>query len=655
MLNDPYNRNKLPEYPFMNDRAFASPIEDQITSVIVAGRVVSTGLIDTDNLILGTSEPKVTGLDHFEVLATLGRGGCGIVYKVFDRKLRREAAIKTMSAEMAATSPARRRFVREARAAAAVRHENVVQIYAVEESDTPYLVMEYIPGKSLHEHLAEHGPLAVAEVLRIGAQVARGLGAAHDQGLVHRDVKPANILVEWADGQPRVKLTDFGIARAADDASLTHSGTVVGTPMYMSPEQARGEAVDHRSDLFSLGSVLYEMTAGRPPFRAANSLAVLQRVAGEEPRPVREIIPETPEWLCDVITRLQASRPEDRFQTARAVADLLDNYLTELTQAGVVRLPPKPTRRLHARWLIATAVLAVCVGIGVGAYLLPTASPNSDSRATGDALGTTGVLETERNAAPVVKESIEAKVRFELPQTGDAITSELRRQNPAFKGEVVVKVEDGRCIELRITNTNGPLNISPLRRLHHLQLFKAESARIADLSPLKGLPLRSLWISGSVLHDLRPLSGMPLETLWMWDFQGEDLSPLAGMPLKYLNCGGGFKDLDLEPLRGLPLTSLNLNCTHVDDLTPLVGMPLEELMLNPTKVSDLSPLVAMTSLKKLFVNNTAATDFRPIRGLPLEVLVLDFDPTRDAAILRMIPTLKTINKKSAEQFWADVK
>ncbi len=154
------------------------------------------------------------------------------------------------------------------------------------------------------------GPLSLKEILRIGLQIAAGLAAAHEQGLVHRDVKPANILLE--NGVERVKITDFGLARAVDDASLTQSGVVAGTPMYMSPEQAEGEPVDLRSDLFSLGSVLYALCTGRPPFRAPSTVAVLKRVCEETPRPIREINPDLPAWLEQLVTRLHAKNPADR-------------------------------------------------------------------------------------------------------------------------------------------------------------------------------------------------------------------------------------------------------------------------------------------------------------------------------------------------------
>src|SRR5207249_6152240 len=143
-------------------------------------------------------------------------------------------------------------------------------------------------GQSLEDKIRQHGPLELPEVLRIGMQIASGLAAAHAQGLVHRDIKPANILLE--NSVERVKITDFGLARAADDASLTQSGVIAGTPMYMAPEQACGDSFDHRADLFSLGSVLYVMASGRPPFRASSSMAVLKRVVEETPRPIRDII-----------------------------------------------------------------------------------------------------------------------------------------------------------------------------------------------------------------------------------------------------------------------------------------------------------------------------------------------------------------------------
>jgi hypothetical protein len=253
-------------------------------------------------------------------------------------------------------------------AAAAVTHEHVVAIYGVEEANgLPYLVMQYVGGVSLQERIDRDGPLDVKEVLRIGMQAAAGLAAAHAQGLVHRDVKPANILLE--NGVERVKITDFGLARAVDDAAMTQSGVVVGTAEYMSPEQARGEAVDHRSDLFSLGGVLYAACTGRPPFRADGTLAVLKRVVEEPHPPIRKFNAEVPDWLCAIIDRLLAKDRADRFQSAKEVADLLGAHLAHLQQPGQVPMPapvPRLGRKQRIRRLARRLAVALCVLAGLG-------------------------------------------------------------------------------------------------------------------------------------------------------------------------------------------------------------------------------------------------------------------------------------------------
>jgi serine/threonine-protein kinase len=250
-------------------------------------------------------------------------------------------AIKVLAPQLAASAAARNRFAREARAAAAVVHENVIAIHTVDSwNGLPYLVMPYIDGRSLQQRVDADGPLTVKEVLRIGMQTALGLAAAHGQGLVHRDVKPSNILLE--NGVERVKLSDFGLARAVDDASLTQSGVITGTPQYMSPEQARGEAVDHRSDLFGLGSVLYFMCAGHPPFRADSTPAVLRRVSDERPRPLREINADVPAWLARIVERLHAKEPGGRYASATEVAEVLTHHLAELQRTGTSSALPDP-------------------------------------------------------------------------------------------------------------------------------------------------------------------------------------------------------------------------------------------------------------------------------------------------------------------------
>src|SRR5262245_54944433 len=316
-----------------------------------------------------TDDPRMLGrFGGYEISGVIGCGGMALVLKGLDVALNRYVAIKVLAPHLATSAAARTRFAREARAAAAVVHENVIAIHAVSEANgLPYLIMPYVRGTSLQKRLDAQGPMSPAEVLRIGMQAARGLAAAHAQGLVHRDIKPANILLE--DGVERLMITDFGLARAADDASLTRSGVIAGTPQYMSPEQARGDAIDARSDLFCLGSVLYALCAGHPPFRAETSFGVLRRITDDTPRPIREISPEVPEWLAATIESLLAKDAAARPPSAADLARHFEECLAHLQQPAAVPLPqalrraPAATdnRRRLARWLIAGGAAAILV------------------------------------------------------------------------------------------------------------------------------------------------------------------------------------------------------------------------------------------------------------------------------------------------------
>ncbi|MEZ6061711.1 MAG: serine/threonine-protein kinase [Planctomycetaceae bacterium] len=285
------------------------------------------------------SHPEMLGrIGRYEVERIIGSGGMGIVLKGFDTELHRVVAIKVLKPHLAHNGAARRRFAREAQSAAAVVHEHVIPIHDVlTDGDTPYLVMQFVAGNSLQHRVDERGPLDAREVVRIARQAAAGLAAAHAQGVVHRDVKPANILLE--ESVDRVLISDFGLARTVDDATLTRTGVVAGTPHYMSPEQAAGKPVDHRSDLFSLGSVIYFMCTGRPPFRADHALAILNRICHDEPRPVDEVNTEVPPELADVVDRLLSKNPAKRFRDANEVEQQLEQILVRLQNGTSARRP----------------------------------------------------------------------------------------------------------------------------------------------------------------------------------------------------------------------------------------------------------------------------------------------------------------------------
>lgn len=333
--------------------------------------------VDHSQFLEPASHPEMLGrIDSFEVEQLIGQGGMGVVYKGFDTDLNRPVAIKVLAEHLAANGVARQRFAREARAAAAVMHPNVVPIHSVNSSaKRPYIVMTLVSGRSLQAHIRQHGPLPVKDIVRIGKQIAAGLAAAHREGLVHRDIKPANILLE--KDVSRVMITDFGLARAADDAAITQTGWLAGTPHYMSPEQSTGQEVDGRSDLFSLGSVLYFMCTGREPFRADIPIAILQKINSEDPVPVRSINSDITSTLANLIQRLLCKNPEHRFQSAEEVEQIMTQYLAHLEQP---RLQPKPKFKQPARnkfrWVWFAIPPVLLIGLTIALPLIFSQSPS---------------------------------------------------------------------------------------------------------------------------------------------------------------------------------------------------------------------------------------------------------------------------------------
>ena len=354
-------------------------------------------------------DPAYLGrLGHFEISRIIGRGGMGIVLEAFDSHLQRTVAIKVLDPQLAEDETARQRFCREARAGAGITHEHVVAVYQVEKhaEKLPYLVMQLIQGETLEARIAREGKLPLPVTLRIGMQVAAGLAAAHSTGLIHRDVKPANILLEQTAG--RVKLTDFGLARCIEDVKLTRTGFVTGTPLYMAPEQALGLEIDERSDLFSLGAVMYEMVTGQPPFSGSTPLAVLKQITDSPARPVRALNPETPAWLADLIQSLLAKKPEQRPISATEVAHILANHLAQFGEpVSPLEVPAVHTsgacetakRRFRRMKLISLATGVVLGGVVMLAVAIPFFGP----RATGtkDPVGPPAVATLSGNAGPV--------------------------------------------------------------------------------------------------------------------------------------------------------------------------------------------------------------------------------------------------------------
>ena len=327
---------------------------------------------------------------HYELDTEIGRGGMGVVYRAKDRRLKRVVAIKVLPPELAFRSEIKTRFLREAETAAQLNHPNIVDIYAVDEAEgIVYFVMAYITGDNLAKRLHQQGAMSVDETRRVLRDVADALAYAHERGVIHRDIKPDNILIDAQSGRPMV--TDFGIARAITegDSRLTATGIAIGTPTYMSPEQAAGErAIDGRSDLYSLGVLGYQMLTGEPPFTANSTPAILVKHISEQPTPVEQRRSDVPQDLARIIMTLLEKEPSNRFPSASAVVVALDTG----------KMPPRPVTATNP----ATTAAPKNAGLGV-APTWQSATGLDGSTSDYAAMGPTPEEWRRWNADPVVR------------------------------------------------------------------------------------------------------------------------------------------------------------------------------------------------------------------------------------------------------------
>ncbi len=326
---------KLTPQEFCRDTPGVLPGFLQILQAITASNDgANTVTHSPDGSGVGVAAPIQLGV--YAVQRKLGEGGMGAVYLALDTRLNRPAAVKVMRPEIASQPLARARFLREAQAMAAVKHDHVAAIYSAnEEADgTTWLAMELLEGESLDDAVKRGESFDWKTIMRLGREIALGLGAAHAKKLIHRDIKPANIWLEAPDA--KVKILDFGLARQVEtEGELTGSGAMLGTPSYMSPEQANGDPVDGRTDLFSLGVLLYRLTTGKLPFTGATVMATITALATKDPTPVKTLRPDCPAGLADLIHRLLAKKRDRRPASAKAVAD----ELLTLERDGSATLP----------------------------------------------------------------------------------------------------------------------------------------------------------------------------------------------------------------------------------------------------------------------------------------------------------------------------
>ncbi|MCB1095606.1 MAG: serine/threonine protein kinase [Verrucomicrobiae bacterium] len=348
-----------------------------LAGALTADGVLPTGQItqadDYSNILEPPSRSGLIGmLGDYEIEEKVAAGGMGIVFRARDPALNRTVAIKVLRLAHGGMNDARERFVREAQAIAGIDHENIIPIYQVNhDAKAPFLVMPFIRGRTLDEVVQSRGqPLSAEEIVGISRQVASGLAAAHDRGIIHRDIKPANLLLE--DATDRVWIADFGLARAIWDPSLTLSGSMTGTPLFMSPEQAGDSPVDARSDLFSLGSVLYFLATAKLPFTGARSLSILRKVCEELPPEASTVNPSIPEWLAALIARLMQKDPADRPQSAEEILAMLD--YPDVSGADLAADGARPQgvvkeREIKPMWIAACGALFFSVAVAIGIAL----------------------------------------------------------------------------------------------------------------------------------------------------------------------------------------------------------------------------------------------------------------------------------------------
>jgi hypothetical protein len=495
-----------------------------------------------------------------------------------------------------------------------------VAIYGVEEDGAvPYIVMQLVDGMSLQDLIDRKGALSLKEILRIGTQIAWGLAAAHKQGLIHRDIKPANILLE--NGVQRVKITDFGLARAADDASLSQSGLIGGTPMYMSPEQASGEPLEYRSDLFSLGSVLYTMCTGRPPFRAGNAMAVLKRVCEDSPRPIRELNTEIPEWLVSIVAKLHSKRPSDRVPSAVALAEILGRHLAEeqrpLSSGAVATLPSR--RRYWKTAAIVCAALSAVIGFLVWQGPRSQTSP-SPSSTSGDS--SQGASKPE---APVTDTTVQETPR-QVAQKRDPDAWNRDVAEVLLKAGVFFTTCDIDGTAERPILTMAALPKAPFRvrtiRAAAVADINLVFEKLHDLDALRFISVIKCPLNDDALIQLRRLP--KLKDLDILD------ALIRGPGLRVIN--------ELPQLASLAIGMCPITDESLEFLAGATELQRLALVAAPIQGNGLRHLAGRSSLKELKLVNTCVTD-EGLERLPTIVYLEALDLTRtdvsDAGFLKL--------------------
>lgn len=672
------------------------------------------GAADTDTSSpLPTDEPKLGSSEHagdlgmlgqYRVLKKVGIGGMGAVYLGFDESLDRKVALKVMLPKVAANAAAKGRFLREARASAKVEHPNIVSVYSVgEHNGVPFLAMQYLEGAPLDKYLQKKSP-TLSQILRVGRETAEGLAAAHARGLIHRDIKPANLWLEAPHGH--IKILDFGLAKPSGEdggTELTQTGAVVGTPAYMAPEQARAQTVDARTDLYSLGAVLYRLCTGKQPFTGPNVMAVLSALALDKPTPVQELNPAIPQALADLIHKClekdAANRPKSAAEVVSAIKAIEKGSATQ-------QVLPAAQREIPASAPESYSVPPSGLGLMNITVEPESAFANLDD---GDDVAASAKSATRSSAKSATKqhgESAKKKLPVWVPIAGGAVLVAVTAivavmtlggkvqgpaEEPVPQGR---RVEKPKAASVAPTGTEAPrrplekwiadfqaAKLEMQKRLLNDELMKRNPRCIDDIVITdNGTTITSVAIVTDMVTDISPLAavkGLTALSLKSRDPQNcelSDLSPLANLPIDSLTLHG-IATGDLTPLTKLPLKDLRISKIAVRDLAPLAGKQfavlqisncglttlagietatIDDFQCTSTPVSDLSPL-AKCGLKRITFQADRVKDLSPLAECPLQAVAWEpvqarIDPNL-LLPLRSLATLTEIHKMPASEYW----
>lgn len=732
---------------------------DRIDKLLARMEQQKTSPVDRDwmqwaRLTFGaTRSDERTLVGGCRLARVLGVGGMGIVFAAHDDQLQRAVAIKVMRPERLSDTTARQRFLREARAIAAIQHEHIVPVFQVgEEQNVPYFVMPLLRGCSLEERLNDTERIDLRELLTVSIQIADGIAGAHGHGLIHRDIKPSNVWVEttevrhpnskppvsqnaMASGstidehtesevlrtsesfirceqgdcsqsinpddaaaltlpcspinvslaestvgdssesnacafrpsnpQLSVKLLDFGLARAQlDDGRdpLSEDGMIMGTPAYMSPEQASGGNVDQRSDLFSLGCVMFRMATGTLPFPGRTVTQQLTALIKDSAKPLRELNDELPEELEDLVHQLlerdSKLRPSSAIEVRDRLQDLLDQVEKDFAGDGRSLKRRKPRRKPHAtsqtRRVITVCCVMLCALIGTW-FVVSRYRPEIDQSVTKQ---TTNLIEPPYESLAELLAQLKLEQEWydrvsSLPAIvrAEEVKAELKRRNPDIGDAVQFELLSDRVRALTI-DTTALRDIAPLVALRELQTVKIlnsktrEPLELTDLRPLRDLPLKDVLIENCPhLAGYESLIGKELTRVSFYGSPLPDSQWFAQQrKIETLNLGGRATPIDLTMLKHLPLVGLELNETPVKDLSPLSHHRLEMLRFANSQISDLSPVEQMP-LVRMDLRVTPITDFTPLQKLKhLTFVMLDLRSEEQIAVLKSLKSLRLCNQ-----------